>query len=107
VIILFNISGCATQIPSSKKFDLSNQDKLIQALKNSPPMLECTGFACNAEFAKNAARFRMLYDSEQWDKLAREIIENNRANNLSYFYLARSSESFGLINTAKTYYSIN
>jgi len=46
----------------------------------------------------------MLFESEQWEKLAREVLQVNVGQDLTYFYLGRAAEGLELNEVAIRYY---
>jgi hypothetical protein len=102
--VLFLQGGCATKNSEIKNANLQSAESLKDFLLTKNASLDCTSYSCFAELTDNETRFRMLYESEQWEKLSREILQVNVGNELTYFYLGRAAEGLGLNEIAIRYY---
>jgi hypothetical protein len=55
----------------------------------------------------HALQTRELHDSEQWEALARVVINDNYGDDLRWYYLGRAAEGLDLCDTALHYYEIS
>jgi hypothetical protein len=66
-----------------------------------------TGYTAAWDAGSNSRLTKDLHDNEQWETLARVILNDNYGDNLRWYYLGRAAEGMGLCDTALHYYSIS
>jgi hypothetical protein len=103
---IWTLSGCASKNIEVQKTDISSTTQLVHFLSSKTPLLTCNSFSCYYELGEKGTHLKMLHESEQWENLAREILQINATQDLTYFYLGRASEGLGLADVAAQYYAI-
>jgi hypothetical protein len=63
------------------------------------------GAAITAGDAGHVTKY--MHDSEQWDSLARQVLQTKYGDNLGWYYLGRAAEGMGLCDAAVLYYGIS
>jgi outer membrane protein assembly factor BamE (lipoprotein component of BamABCDE complex) len=66
-----------------------------------------TNLAAARAAGKNALLTKDLHDNEQWEALAKVILNDKYGDNLRWYYLGRAAEGMGLCDTASLYYGIS
>jgi hypothetical protein len=66
-----------------------------------------TGFAAAAAAGENTQLTKDLYESGQWEALARVVLNDKYGDDLRWYYLGRAAEGMALCDAAFHYYGIS
>jgi len=75
-----------------------------QAFREGNIILDCH-ISCASQFGSNLREITILFHRGNWYALSSKVMDIGFANNLAYFYLARSAEGLGYFNAALIYYN--
>lgn len=82
------------------------QDGLLERFISGESQLEC-GLACSHTYGSNRRMLTKLYDSEQYQELALEVLKIGYGIDQAWYYLGRAAEGLGYTETALKYYRIS
>ncbi len=97
------VFGGSSLVSTGKDKPLKLVSPVFEKFKLGMAELGCE--ACVVQFQYKKSRLRELYDRKEWDTLAREVLETDYPQDMTYFYLGVSAEGLGLPAMARTYYS--
>lgn len=100
VFFLVILTACAASGP---KIIGGGTDR-NQAFREGNIILDCH-ISCASQFGSNLREITILFHRGNWYALSSKVMDIGFANNLAYFYLARSAEGLGYFNAALIYYN--
>jgi len=77
----------------------------LNLLKTGNAKFECE-LSCAFRWGGNLDKYKELYDQENWEILAKELLKISAKEELAYFFIARSMEGMGYFDAAEKYYKI-
>jgi len=79
------------------------QSEPFQRFRSGKTVLECRS-ECSLGYSTRKAKWRVLYDGQNWRDLAISVLQVGYLSDLSYFLLAESAQGLGMKDAAAVYY---
>ncbi len=92
----------ATVPPTTTSRPLSLVNPAYQRFRSGEAVLECEH--CALSFSGRGGRLKALDASEDWETLAREVLDVGYSQDIAWYYLGRATEGLGLREPARIYY---